>query len=58
MFKIKSGDSTVTKSLRMPRRLAQRLDILAEEYSVSFTELVLQCLEYALDNMDEDVEKA
>ena len=53
MFKIKPGDVTVTKSLRIPSRLIQRLDILAKEHDVSFTELVLQCLEYALDNIQD-----
>ena len=58
MFTIKQGDDTVTKSMRMPRRLAQKMDRLAEENNVSFTDLVLQCLQYALDNMDaeEDVQ--
>ena len=45
MFKIKPGDVTVTKSLRIPGRLVQRLDSLAEENGVSFTDLVLQCLQ-------------
>ncbi len=61
MFKIKPGDVTVTKSLRIPGRLVQRLDSLAEENGVSFTDLVLQCLQYALDSMgsdEKDVEKA
>ena len=58
MFTIKQGDDTVTKSMRMPRHLAQRMDRLAEENNVSFTDLVLQCLQYALDNMgaEEDVQ--
>ena len=61
MFKIKPGDVTVTKTLRIPSRLVQRLDSLAEENGVSFTDLVLQCLQYALDSMgsdEKDVEKA
>ena len=57
MFTIKQGDDTVTKSLRMPRRLAQRMDRLAEENKVSFTDLVLQCLEYALNSMDSDAKE-
>ncbi|MBR5292071.1 MAG: hypothetical protein IKU32_04050 [Clostridia bacterium] len=59
MFVIKPGDDTVTKSMRMPKSLAQKMDGLAEEYNVSFTDLVLQCLEYALDNMQtgENMEK-
>jgi len=58
MFTIKPGDDTVTKSMRMPRRLAQKLERLAEEHDVSFTELVLQCVEYALDNMGADSAEA
>lgn len=58
MFTIKQGDDTVTKSMRMPRCLAQKMDRLAEENNVSFTDLVLQCLQYALDNMgaEEDMQ--
>ena len=52
MFTIKQGDYTVTKSMRMPQRMIERLERLAAENNVTFTQLVLQCLEYALDNMD------
>ena len=52
MFKIKPGDVTVTKTLRVPSRLVQRLDSLAEENGVSFTSVVVQCLQYALDELD------
>ena len=60
MFKIRSGQELVTKSLRMPEDLAAELDALAKKHSVSFSSLVLQCLRYALDSMDseEDMEKA
>lgn len=51
MFTIKQGDDTIIKSMRMPKRMAQKLDRLAAENKVSFTDLVLQCLEYAMDNM-------
>ena len=51
MFTIKQGDDTIIKSMRMPKRMAQKLDQLAAENKVSFTDLVLQCLEYAMDNM-------
>ena len=52
MFKIKSGQELVTKSIRMPEDLAAEMEALTEEYNVSFSSLVLQCLRYALDNMD------
>ena len=51
MFTIKHGDYTVTKPMRMPERMIERLERLAADNNVTFTYLVLQCLEYALDNM-------
>ncbi len=54
MFKIQSGQDLVTKSIRMPENMAAEMDALAKEHNVSFSSLVLQCLRYALDNMDAD----
>ena len=60
MFKIQSGQELITKSIRMPENMAAEMDALAKEHNVSFSSLVLQCLRYALDNMDADegMEKA
>lgn len=52
MFKIQSGQDLITKSIRMPELMVDELETLAKEHNVSFTSLVLQCLRYALDNMD------
>ena len=52
MFKIKPGQELITKSIRMPELLVDELYAIAKEHNVSFTSLVLQCLRYALDNMD------
>ena len=61
MFKIKPGCDTVTKTLRMPEVMVDNLEQLAKENKVSFTSVVLQCLQYALDSMgsdEKDIEKA
>jgi len=61
MFKIKPGCDTVTKTLRMPKAIVDNLEQLAKENKVSFTSVVLQRLQYALDSMgsnEKDVEKA
>ena len=61
MFKIKPGCDTVTKTLRMPEVIVDNLEQLAKENKVSFTSVVLQCLQYALDSMgsdEKDIEKA
>ena len=52
MFTIKQGDYTITKSMRMPSRMVERLERIAEENNISFTELILQCLDYAMANID------
>lgn len=46
MFKIKPGSDTITKTMRIPEQMAQELERLAKENKVSFTSVVLQCLQY------------
>ena len=54
MFKIQKGyGSHVTKSFRLPEELVEKLDKLAYENNISLNQLVIQCLNYALDNMEE-----
>lgn len=52
MLIIKPGHDTVTKTLRMPVHINRELERLAEENNTTFTSVVLQCLQYALDNID------
>lgn len=54
MFKIQKGYDTVTKSFRLPIELVERLDALAYRYNLSLNQLVVQCLNYSLDNLDEE----
>lgn len=54
MFKIKPGYDTVTKTMRMPELMVQKLERLAKENKVSFTSVVVQCLQYALDSISDD----
>lgn len=61
MLKIKPGHDTVTKTLRIPKQMTQELERLAKENKVSFTSVVLQCLQYAPDNIGagaDGIEKA
>ncbi len=50
MFEIKKSTSS-NKTIRMPDNLIEKLEKLAAEHDVSFNQLVIQCCEYALDNM-------
>ena len=40
------------KSLRLPKDLINTVQQLANENNMSFNKVVIQCIEYALDNMD------
>ena len=51
MFKVKKPDN-INKTFRMPLELVKKLEILAQEKNVSLNNLVIQCCEYALENVD------
>lgn len=40
------------KSLRLPKDLIDKVQNLANQNSLSFNKVVIQCIEYALDNME------
>jgi len=52
MFELKKGyDEYVNKTFRIPVRVVDKLDKLSAEYSLSVNKIVIQCIEYALNNM-------
>ncbi len=53
MFRIKKGEY-INKTFRMPLELVKKMEIIAQEYSISLNNLVVQCCEYALDNMSSE----
>ncbi len=54
MFKIPRGYETTQKTIRLPLSLAEQLEKLAYKYSISFNQLVVACIKYALSNMVEE----
>lgn len=52
MFQIKKTEYT-NKTFRMPTDLIRQLEILAQNKQVSLNNLVIQCCEYALNNIEE-----
>lgn len=50
MFTIKKTEY-INKTFRIPRELLYKLEILAQEKQISVNSLVIQCCEYALDNI-------
>ena len=52
MFNVKKPEH-VNKTLRLPKELVNQLEILAQEKGISLNNLVIQCCEYALENIDD-----
>ncbi len=55
MFKLQKGyDEYVTKTFRLPKEFVEQLEKLAFDNSLSLNQLVIQCLKYSIDNLDEN----
>ena len=50
MFEIQNQQKS-NKTIRMPDDLIDRLETIADQNNISFNQLVVQCCEYALNNM-------
>lgn len=53
MFVVKKPESS-NKTIRMPNELIDKLEKLATVNDISFNQLVVQCCEYALDNLQKE----
>ena len=53
MFEIKKPTSS-NKTIRMPDNLIEKLERLAAKHDISFNQLVVQCCEYALENLGKE----
>lgn len=54
MWKIQKGYNTISKTFRLPEEMVENLDKLAFENNLSLNQLVIQCLNYALKNLDSE----
>lgn len=52
MFKIKKTEHT-NKTFRLPIDLVEKMESLAQNKGVSLNNLVIQCCEYALENIEQ-----
>lgn len=54
MFKVKKDyDEYQNKTFRVPTELVKELEVVASKNNISVNRLVIQSLQYALDNLDE-----
>ena len=54
VFKIQKGYDSESKTFRLPIELIEKLEILAAQNKISLNKLVIQCLEYAVENLESD----
>jgi predicted HicB family RNase H-like nuclease len=54
MFKIQKGYDTTSKTFRLPNQMVEQLEALAYKNNLSLNQLVVQCLNYAMDNLDDE----
>ena len=52
MFRIKK-DEYINKTFRLPLTLVKEMEQIAQNFDVSLNNLVIQCCQYALDNLEE-----
>ena len=52
MFILKK-DESINKTIRIPAELLKTLEKLADEKEISLTKVIIQCCEYALDNLND-----
>ncbi len=56
MWKIQKGCDPVRKSFRLPEELVKKIETLAFNNNLSINQLVIQCLNYAVNNLDNKTE--
>ena len=47
-------ENTITKTIRIKRNTADKLEKLAVNNNITFNRLVNECIDFALQNMEED----
>ena len=58
MFKVKKDyDEYQNKTFRIPTELVKELEVVASVNNISVNKLVIQSLQYALDNLDDSSKK-
>ncbi|URN83913.1 toxin-antitoxin system HicB family antitoxin [Acetobacterium wieringae] len=53
MFVVKKP-VTVNKTIRLPEELLKRLETIASQKDISLNQLIVQCCEYALNDLAEE----
>ncbi len=58
MLEFEKGFESVNKTFRIPVHIVEQLEQLAGKYNTSVNKIVIQCLEYALDNISDETDNS
>ena len=58
MLEFEKGFESVNKTFRIPVHIVEQLERLAGKYNTSVNKIVIQCLEYALDNISDETDNS
>ena len=58
MLEFEKGFESVNKTFRIPVHIVEQLEQLAGTYNTSVNKIVIQCLEYALDNISDETDNS
>lgn len=47
----------VNRTFRLQKKLVDRMELLCDQNGISLNKLTVQCIEYALDNLEDRPEK-
>lgn len=53
MFKVRHTEETTNRTFRFPKSLLDKMSSIAQKENVSLNSFVVQCCEYAIDNLQE-----
>ena len=56
MLEFEKGFESVNKTFRIPVHIVKQLEHLAGKYNTSVNKIVIQCLEYALENISDETD--
>ena len=54
MLEIKKEYESINKTFRIPMNIVEELERLAGKYNTSVNKIVVQCLEYAFENINSE----
>lgn len=52
-FKIEK-EEYVNKTFRIEKKLVEQMELICDKKNISLNKLVVKCINYALDNLEED----